>query len=306
MKAVPVAILISDLHLQLNKPVAREEENWWYVIRDKLALLHALKSQLDAPIICAGDILDYWKCPHELVNYLIENLPEMWAVPGQHDLPLHNYADRRKSAYWTLVKAKRIHQLVPGERHVIVTPGSCPELYVYGFPWGFPIQRPLGDGLNLCVAHQYVWKEGCGHALASNEQRASKLKAQLKGYDVALFGDNHKNFVEKVGDCTVFNHGCFIPRKSDERNYKPRIGILMSDGSLTFEAQDTSKDLWAPIAEAKKKESDGNMQRIISELQDLGATGLDFKEAVKRYTTSKNIAKPVQDIINQLLEQDGS
>lgn len=302
MKPVPIAILISDLHLQLNKPVAREEKDWMEVQADKLDRVYRLAEEHAIPVICAGDIFDRWNSPPELINFAIKFLPRvMYAVPGQHDLPLHNYDDRRKSAYWTLCMTQRIQNLYGIH-------GPFQGITITGFPWGVPITpcERKDNTIQIAVIHQYVWKEGCGHTLASDAQRASKLKAQLKGYDVALFGDNHKNFVEKVGDCTVFNHGCFIPRKSDERNYKPRIGILMSDGSLTFEAQDTSKDLWAPIAEAKKKESDGNMQRIISELQDLGATGLDFKEAVKRYSASKNIAKPVQDIINQLLEQDGS
>ena len=42
----------------------------------------------------------YTKWP-ELINWAIKHLPPMLAVPGQHDLPYHDYKELGRSAYAT-------------------------------------------------------------------------------------------------------------------------------------------------------------------------------------------------------------
>ena len=99
-----IAIFAADLHLSLKAPIWRStEQDWFEAMLRPLVELRTLATLHNCPIVYAGDIFDKWNSPPELINFAIEHLPKGHAIPGQHDLPLHNYEDIRKSAYWTLV-----------------------------------------------------------------------------------------------------------------------------------------------------------------------------------------------------------
>ena len=50
-----------------------------------LEQIRDLQKEFDCPVICAGDIFDKWNSPPELINFAYDNLPEIYAIPGQHD-----------------------------------------------------------------------------------------------------------------------------------------------------------------------------------------------------------------------------
>jgi DNA repair exonuclease SbcCD nuclease subunit len=109
-----IAILCSDIHLSERAPIARAVGQDWFTVQKRyLDQLRELKEKHNAILIVAGDVFDYWKSSPELINFAIVHMPECYAVPGQHDLPNHNYNDLHKSAYWTLVEAKIIKHLDP-------------------------------------------------------------------------------------------------------------------------------------------------------------------------------------------------
>ena len=307
MNPKPIALLCSDLHLQLECPVARDEPSWKEVMSRSLNELSVLANRYACPIICAGDIFNHWKAPPELINFALAQLPEMYAVPGQHDLPLHNYEDLHKSAYETLVRADKIHTLVPGVPCQVPTHGS-PGLVLHGFPWGYP-PKPRGPQkagfINVAVVHSYIWKSGCGFPGAQVGELIAAYHPSLVGYDVALFGDNHHPFLQQLGSCLVFNHGAFFLRKSDERRLKPEVGVLMSDGSIHLRSLDSTPPNWFPEPEAHEQENQRTMDELVRELQELGATGLDFTEAVKTYLQSHRVPEDVQKVILHLLD-DGT
>jgi hypothetical protein len=156
-----------------------------------LVQLRALAEKLKVPIVCAGDLFHKWNSPPELINFAIKHLPKMYCIPGQHDLPLHSYADIRKSAYWTLVEAGVITD-IPGGGFLDV-----PEhrLRLFGFPWGFPV-TPCEDRregwFHLAVVHAYCWSATTGYPGAAPEHHARHHFKSLEGYDGGVYGDNHK------------------------------------------------------------------------------------------------------------------
>jgi hypothetical protein len=144
-KPYEVAVVVSDLHLTLKPPVGRSEEKDWLGVQanylTQLGNLALVGSMLPIPILIAGDIFDRWNAPAELINFVIAHMPKYtWAIPGQHDLPHHNYDEITKSAYWTLVEAGCIYNIPP---HQPVNTHT--SLRVHGFPWGCkltPLTKP--------------------------------------------------------------------------------------------------------------------------------------------------------------------
>ena len=278
-----IAILCSDIHLSHVAPIARSAElNWYAAMSRSLNELSKLQSKLGSvPIICAGDIFDRWNSPPELVNFAIDRFPRSIAIPGQHDIPNHNMGEIHRSAFWTL---HRSGVLDLGDDN---QPYKVSDLITaHLFPWGSEVIPNVDDdGLfHLAVVHAYVWEGGFGFPGAPEGANLSRWKEKLKGYDAAVFGDNHQGFITKCCDCNVINCGAFFRRKSDERQYKPMVGILHSDGTIVPYHLDVSADKFieddSPSVVSRDLSDPG--VKFMEELGSLGPDSLDFRSAVRR------------------------
>lgn len=305
--AQPIAILCSDLHFSHNAPVARSAEPDWYVVQkryiDELASVQKKCGMV--PIVVAGDIFDRWQShasPAELVNFLIDALPpKIYAVPGQHDLPTHNYQERHRSPYGTLIRSKAVAEILPDE------PIICDSgVVLHGFPWGFDL-HPLKDKqtygssyTHLAVVHSYIWKMGCSYPDAPREQRADCYRPGLIGYDAAVFGDNHIGFM--LGE-SLLNCGTFLRRKSDERSYRPCIGIIFRGGRILQHFLDVSGDLWldnttSAVAGVQIKT---NMDAVLQSLQSIDDDSLNFRTSLNRYMEVEKTSSAVRGIVESVV-----
>jgi len=262
-----------------------------------LRQLHELKREHKCPIICAGDIFDRHNPSPTLINWAIDHLPKMLAVPGQHDLPYHRYEDVQRSAYWTLVLAGVIEDLG--------IPSHFPGLTLYGFPWDRepPVEMSASGGLQVAVSHRFVWSHGKGYPGAPQDRLDGPTAEMYGGYNVAVFGDNHQGFMRPTKPI-IFNCGCLIRRKANEREYKPRVGLLMSDGSVDTHFLDLSGDLWAdqPDEEPEMEEMLGELKDFIAELKQGNEDFVDFEDSVQRWLDKHECSDAVKKILLEVTE----
>jgi len=314
-----IAVLCSDIHLSLKAPIARSAEpDWLEVIKRSLDELSSVAEKYDVPIACSGDVFDRWNPTPELINFAIEHLPTMYAIPGQHDLKNHRYDEIEKSAYWTLVKASIVKDI---KKPYLVNN----QLSLHPFPWGFDI-TPMKSGwdhtINLAVIHSYVWTTGHSYPGADKNQIAGKYYEKLKGYDAAVFGDNHSGFIIKNdihawGDSDskgytsrertqyIMNCGTLMRRHINEIDYKPQIGLLHSDGSITPHFLDTSKDLFLEDHLIKAKEEQGlNISKFLQELKNLGSDSIDLRYAADKYMKIKKTDDDVRAMVLEAIESE--
>ena len=305
-----IAILCSDLHLSTACPAFRSgEPDWWAAMKRPLAEIKGLSETYEAPVICAGDVFDRWFCYPELINFAITQIPHMLAVPGQHDLPNHNMEEIERSAFWTLVMSGTINAFTASSP--VIAPG---KFVAYGFGWGCDI-RPVdakhtakisgaltGREVELAVCHRYAWMDGKGYPNAPQDAHIKAMsKKALMSYDVVLFGDNHNAFLTKLGDTTVYNSGTMMRRKLDECDYKPQVGLLYQSGRVEPYYLDTSKDVYLSAQQTTAKQ-DADLTAFIAELNKLGKSALDFREAVKQYLDCHEIRNTVRDVIMKAMD----
>lgn len=301
----PIAVLCSDLHFSHRPPVARSAEPDWYAAMERQwNQVRVVAEKHRIPVVVAGDIFDVWKSPPELTNFVIRLFRglEVCAVPGQHDLPNHVYEDMHRSSYGTLVEAGAIVNVDKPDFR------AGDNLRIYPAAWGFDIWKCKDHQRSevcLLVAHRYVWlNDRTCYPGAPQESNLAVLKKQLIGYDAAVFGDNHKGFLAQSGKCSVLNCGGFMPRKSDERDYKPRIGMLMSDGDIDLVFLDTSEDKWIdPEQEAELIDRHFDLSELIGEFEELGDEQLDFAEALTRAAERSGASDEVRMLIASALEK---
>lgn len=300
------AILCSDLHLSHKAPIARSAEPDWYAAMERpLAELRELADLLVVPVICAGDIFDRWNAPASLINFALDALPKMYAIPGQHDLANHSYRDIEQTAYWTLVKAGKVTNIRPDK------PRTFNNLHLAGFPWGSELKpcEVLKDKriLRIAVVHHYVWWRDHKYPGAPKNTNWSALQIKLDGFQVAVFGDNHKGFhlmAENEGDPWMMNCGTMMRRKADEVSYQPQFGLLSRRGGIiTPYLIDTSEDKFIDTDEALALIDKGvEMAEFISELGSLRDKGVSFVEAVAQFCQKNGIDSRIQKIISTSLK----
>ena len=298
-----VAILCADLHLSLNPPIWRSAEpDWFEAMKRPLNEIRELQQKYKCEVICAGDIFDRWNSQPELINFALSYLPDMmYAIPGQHDLPLHNYEDIGKSAYMTLVKADKIQNILPG---CFV---ELEDMVLSGFPFGFDLtgSNRIGKKLHIAVVHKYVWVDGAGYPGAPEDVRIPTKREKdwlFRGYDVIQFGDNHMGFSLPFLKQPILNCGTMMRRKSDEVNYVPLVGLLLSSGFVKTHFLDISQDKFLTSVDNKTVDVKFDMKAFCDELEKLGATEMDFAEAVRWYLEKENVRPQVKNVIMKGME----
>ena len=304
-----IAVVASDIHLSHKPPVARSPEPDWYEAmgRQLDELGKVAERYGDVPIIYAGDIFHRWNSPPELINFAIDRLPPGYSIPGQHDLPNHRTEDVTRSAYWTLIKAGVLTDLNPNH------PLAIRQLFIWAFPWGTEIkpkdwEDPKGGRIiHLAVCHAYIWKKGSSYPGAGEDQKIGVYRKALEGFDCAIFGDNHKGFTAKLPKGTLMNGGTFFRRNIDEVTYRPQIGLVHDDGTITPHYLDTSEDLFLDEAIARSKEKEEiDMANLLDDLRKLGVDDLDFSQAVEHYLDQEKTGDETREIVLEAIGHHGS
>ena len=173
---------------------------------------------------------------------------------------------------------------------------------VYGFPYGSEGIEPIkhkSKFIQIAVSHEYVWVPGHSYPNAPKEQR---LKGgSTKGYDIIVYGDNHKGFEYAIGGTDIFNCGTLMRRKSDEIDYKPQVGLLLKTGEIKPHYLDISEDKYLDLQTTSGAGNSLNMKDFIKELEKLGDTDLDFTEAMKQYLEKNEIKIEICNIIRKAM-----
>jgi len=292
-----IAIAISDLHLSLMAPACRADKDWLAVQAHYLQQVKDIAE--DLPVLCSGDIFDRWNPPPELIHFALVHLPDgMISVPGQHDLPNHRIDQVNRSGYGVLMEAEKIRDVSRQKT------GNMGGFIIHGFGWGQEITPPieLSSLLHIALIHRYCWEGEKRYLGAPIESEASTFKKELRGYQIAIFGDNHFSFVTRAGECNILNPGGFIRRKSDEINREPCVGIVYDNGTVKRRRLDTTIDTFHE--ETKERgETPLDMRAFIKGLEGLGEHGLDFREAVKNHLRGDDIEEATKEIIWQMLDK---
>jgi DNA repair exonuclease SbcCD nuclease subunit len=304
------AVLSADWHLSHKPPAARAETDWYAVMANYIGQVRSLCGIYKCPLVIAGDLFDRPDNPAELVNFVMKELGsfdhKIYAVPGQHDLFHHDLKDIKRTSYWTLVESNTIINLEPNVPHY----DSC-GTWLHGFPWGTPlkpltVRNKLGRnmGTRLAVVHKYVWTTSTGgHPGAKNEDRSSYFIQSLKGFDAIVVGDNHQSWSISVpGYPRTLNPGSFIRRKADEIDHRPRVGILLDDGTIKENFLDTSKDRFRPAEEVVSTESGLDPEEFLKTLRELGDVTLNFKETVRYFLRQNRVSPKVRKAVLDCLE----
>ncbi len=282
----PTAIIFSDVHLRDTQPVCRKDD-FWETQKKKLDWLRSFHRHIDIniPVLCGGDVYHEWKTSPKLIDMGIDYLPKnMVSIPGQHDMPNHNYKLINESGYGILSKTDKI-QNDTGVHKGLYDQGRD-KLVLWFFPYGAELHSidPKDNEVNVAIVHHFVYK---GRKPFPGQLTGVKsLLKKLEGYQLVITGDNHHPFTHKTEDQLLINPGCFSRQKADEADIRPRVYV--------WYAKDNSYDIeYVPIEPSEEVISRKHLEQIeyknekieifVGRLNDEISKHFDFKLNMKNY-----------------------
>lgn len=293
-------MVVSDLHFSTEPPLCRsEEKNWFHAMLEPIQQLNDFWKENGKPtVLIPGDFFHKWKETPELINFLLETfLPKstIYAIPGQHDLPYHDFTSINRSAFGTMLQTGRFQEFP------IANPGEpiCIGSYeIAFFPWDFPIQDVEWESdltLKIGVIHHFIWNENTGYVSAKQENFYTSFI--LDQFDIVFFGDNHFPFMESVGNTLIVNCGSFMRRRSVEKDLEPRFYSVTGQ-----KVKEHKLDITTDVFTNKTPSITKTLSTGIDNVLQKEIIVSDFKENLIAYLKEHKISKPIKKLILKELE----
>lgn len=281
----PTAIILSDIHLRDTQPICRKDD-FWETQKKKLNWLRSFHKNIgtNVPILCAGDVFHEWKTSPKLINMAIDFLPNnIISIPGNHEMPNHNYELMNESGYGVLSKTQTIYNQLKIHKEVF---NESKTINIYFFPYGQELYSidPKSREINIAIAHYFVYK---GRKPFPGQLTGVKsLMKQLSGFDLIITGDNHTPFTHRDGDRLLINPGCFSRQRTSEANNQPRVYLWYAENN-TFDVE------YVPIEDPENVISRKHIEQIeyknekielfVGKLNENIDVKFDFKNNMRQY-----------------------
>jgi len=300
-------LLLSDLHLVVDNPVARLDdltEIQW----DKLDWVYEYAKKNGIELILQAGDLTHTKRSWSLLNRLTDffsfydDIPT-WIVKGQHDSYFHDL-DNNKTTTGILLSARLLTLLDKNG-------WSSKGVTVYGASYGEEVPFDLrASDYNILVIHAPIAEKGIPGV---NYIDALQFLKEHDEYDLILCGDIHEKFLIKHKGRVICNTGpmlrieatkymlnhrpCFFVFDTDKKNMIEEVLIPTAPGKLVL-----SRD---HIEKQKQRQDEFN--DFIERVKDAsGVSSVDFLENLNLIMKKNKTPSAVKRIVEKYMEGERS
>ena len=280
-------ILTADLHIRKTRPRCRLDPDWLGTQRKTLQYIVDVTNEKKTNLIIVGDIFHTSRQSAEMINMAIDILKgvekKVYILPGQHDLPYHEYGNEHRSAYGVLKRTFNEIDIVKGLFNHIFTENKMEIFFLHTLTFPSKKEQPMPDiGIT-----------------------AEDL---LKKYPKAKWiftGDYHKAFHYEKNDHHVVNPGCVLRQASDFIDYKPTVYYVDTDKGIVepIPLPDTSKIIVTDAYIKLEKEREDRIESFISMVEKQGKVTLNFMNNLKERMETKKINSGTKDVLMEIIEE---
>jgi DNA repair exonuclease SbcCD nuclease subunit len=324
-------VLGADLHLREDCPACRTDgpESYWAEQEAAVYTIRSLCEKHGCPFLCAGDVFNvtketprnFSKPSANLIRWAAENLPETFAIFGQHDLIAHSLENWEHTGLALLGGFPNI-TIVMGET-LYHAPGGALQGFSYGIEMlpadiGQAPDYEPEDTRHVAMAHQLVWQGKPPFPGAPTDGEATRLLRKFPGYDLILTGDNHQPFVVRYRpapvphsdngvtlspDRLLVNPGSMMRMKADQANHEPRVYLWDAEANEV-------EPVYLPITLGvisrehieKEEARDERITAFVERLADDGEEAdLDYKENMRRALAREKPHKRTEELVWQAM-----
>jgi DNA repair exonuclease SbcCD nuclease subunit len=273
-------IITGDWHLMEpdRNPPCRLDKIWeaqW----DKVRQIKALGIKHECPIFNSGDIFEHWKTSPALLNRTIQEIPFLYTVIGNHDMPQHNIELFNKSGLKTLEEADTVF-ILEGN-HWRQSKAHYEEI--------------AGKIVNM--VHIMTW-QGKLPWPDCEDPEAKKMFKTFPKADLIITGHNHKTFTARKGNRLLINPGSLTRHKADQIDHKPCVFLWNAETNdykihyLKIKKNIISR---SHIEVTKKKEQ--RLEAFIQKLKDGWDLSLSFEDNMERAFKENKTPDKIKQLI---------
>jgi len=300
-------ILLSDIHLSWDNPIARIDDVREVQLR-KLRWILEYAGSKDAIILQAGDFFDRprnWYLLPEVINIFKKYFIIFVGIFGQHDTYMYSEGTRSNTNLGILNQTGLIKIAGPERNDWLETEDSV----IIGCSFGQVLDKEdlksfHKDKNKILIIHAPIGNSPLfpGHQFTL----ARKFLMDNSEFDLILCADIHRYFLEEYKNRIIFNSGPMVRRTAEEYNFthKPCFGLY-----------DTNKRkievIEIPHAKAesvltrdhidRKKEAENKLNDFISMIKDDELDSVSFEENLNMFIQKNKINKSVAQIISEVM-----
>ncbi len=308
------AILASDLHLTDSTPVSRTDD-YLGAQRSKLLFLQSLSDENgNCPILCAGDVFDYWKASPWLCLFAFTFLPRPFiTIPGQHDLPMHSSESYGKSALSLIDSVCDDVHVVRKDFVNLDDIGILNNIFITGMSFGAlssfdpATLPPTAAERKVLILHELTWRGKRPPWDKGSWTDLELIEEFGEHFDLILTGDNHGGFLTKQGSALLVNPGSMMRMNADQEDYKPRCYLYYAE---TNEATPVYFPIEPNVHDREhinqKKEREDRTTAYIANISQWENKGLSFRRNLESFFTENATPQKIKDVIMCHLETEKS
>ena len=291
-------LLTADWHIRGDRPRCRIDEDWIESQRQDIQAVVdiARREKVDETWVL-GDLFHQPRAATEAVNMVLVGLKDLrevcpvYILPGNHDLPYHDYGNLEQSSLGIVLK-------------------SFPELQTREEPSGLMLAAapfgldPVDPHADVWATHQLTFESADTKPPMAGGKIAQDLLDEAPNVHVVVTGDYHRGYVYTGADGRrVITPGCLNIQAADMDDYRPRVSIWD-----TATAQVTPHYLPLNSAAvvtdylAAEKERDERMDRCLEVATAAASVTLSFTDNLKAAAEEPETAPGVKGIINEVLD----
>ena len=300
-------LLTGDIHSRVDQPIAIKTDYIEYQTK-VFQWLDNLAKEYQAQILCSGDVVHKAnnRFTNELAHFLMDNMPIMIGIAGNHDEPNHSL-ELMKNATLSQVIRQGKYYFIDDEielrlnNHAKETYAIIKEyldnegISLHGFSFGKQITIPTElTKTNIAIYHGMVLDKKSKFLKGHD---ASILFKSFPEYELILTGDNHKKFIRKEKGRYLVNPGSLFVDDLSQNNYQPSVYLYDTDDRSLEEINVPLFDLeWNEdhIDDQKKKKDFSAFVNVVNKDYDVK---LDFKQTMENIITTNNIETNVTNEI---------
>ena len=310
-------MIVGDLHLRASTPRNRTEEDFSEVCLGKMRQVFEIYNRYDCGLLLQpGDFFSSSKPNGKLLADLIMMMRfedrscalrcglNVLTIHGQHDLEYHTETSRKKSSLRVMEASGILHLIDTGSRY------EYEDISVYGAGFGqeVPEINPYDKAKyrilvsHVGVAESPLWP---GH----DPVHPTKYAKAHPGFNLYVFGDDHRPFLVETSDCLLMNSGVLIRQNASEREkaHEPKVIIMRISGFSSGKLEADIFDVFLEISPAEKAfkedrvvdEEEGRQEisRLVELLKGDRKIGVSFADNLQTYFEKHGTEEEIRKVV---------
>ncbi len=297
-------LVTADWHIRGDMPRCRNDENWLESqatdIRNVKKII--VEEKCDALWIL-GDLFHQPRCSTEAVNMLLRELApisELAAIrilPGNHDLPYHDYGNLECCSLGIVLKT--YPELKLGTYY--------DKIRLYTAPFGLDDPYDAAAAIldaKVWATHRLTFPnaeakpvENCGG------YTAQELLDMAPDMDTILTGDYHHGYIYEKDGRRVVTPGCLNIQAADMADYTPGVFVWDTDTDVFKRVKLPKNGVVVTDYLTAEKERENRMTTCLEVMKGAGSVSLSFIDNLAAATQRDDLEPETKEALGEVLDK---